>query len=117
MRCHAARLHLQPDEALMRYAKIEPSRFGDDCRVGAQAAYDVLDADRGELFVGNSSDDNVPSQVKCGGFTAGDHDSGEARLHVVRPTSMESVAFDARRPGLAHATSADDVHVRVEHQR
>ena len=80
-------------------------------------ADDVLHADRGELFVGDRGDDHVAAQPESGCFAPGKHDRGEARLHVVRATSVESRAVDARRPGLGHAARADDVHVRVEHER
>jgi hypothetical protein len=43
----------------VRYAKIEPGRFGDDRCVGPHAADNVLHADRGELFVGDRGDDRV----------------------------------------------------------
>jgi hypothetical protein len=101
----------------VRYAKIEPGRFGHNRRVGACLADDVLDADRGELFVGDCGDDHVAAQVESGRFAPGKHDRGEACLHVVRATSVEPRAVDARRPGLGHTARADDVHVRVEYQR
>src|SRR3954470_10885072 len=101
----------------MRYAKIEPGRFGDDRRIRPKMADDVLNADRGELFVGDGGDDYVAAQLESGCFAAGEHDRGETRLHVVGAASVESRSVDARRPGLAHAARANDVHVGVEHER
>ena len=58
-----------------------------------------------------------PRRSEPGCFAPGKHDRGEARLHVVCAASVEPRAVDAWRPGLGHAARADDVHVRVEHER
>src|SRR5215207_10538871 len=101
----------------MCYAKFEPGRFGDDLRVGDHVADDVPHADRGQLFVGDRRDNHIAARVEPDCFAPGKHDRGEARLHVVCAASIEPRAVNAWRAGLGHTARADDVHVRVEHER
>jgi hypothetical protein len=48
---------------------------------------------------------------------AGEHDRGEARLHVVRTAAVEAAVLDERLVSAVHSGDADGVHVRVEHER
>ena len=113
----AAGLELRPHEALVRDARAQMRRLGDDARVGAPAAQDRLDALAGVLLVGHRADDHVAAQPVAGGRGARHHDRGQAALHVVGPAAVEASVADHRLVRTLHPVDVDGVQVRVEHQR
>ena len=59
-------LELRPHEALVRDARAQVRRLGDDAGVGAPAAQDRLDALAGVLLVGHRGDDHVAAAARRG---------------------------------------------------
>ena len=75
-------------------------RLGYHCGVGCwpgSAGGGLLDAQAGELLVGDGGDDDLAVRCQRGRRPAGDEGGGEAGLHVVRTAGVEPVAVDAGR--------------------
>jgi hypothetical protein len=70
-----------------------------------------LDAQAGELLVGDGGHDDLSVDARQGRVAAGDEGGGEAGLDVVGAAGVEAVAIDARRQGVAGAGQADGVEV------
>src|ERR671938_1900672 len=88
-------LDLEPDKALVRYHELQLGGLGDDRRVGAYHAEDLLDSEARMLLVGHGGDDHVACEPARRGLAAGDERRGEPSLHVVGATPVEPVAVDA----------------------
>ena len=98
-----------------------PIRLGHDRRVRPHAGAEEVDgADPALELPHDARDQHVAAERDAsapGGHRGHDH-RRHARLHVEDPGSVEAVALDGGRPGIANPPSRDrvDVEVAVEHQ-
>ena len=112
-----------PDEPLVAGDEVQPGGFGDDRGVdgeagGPQVGQDLLGADRGVLLVGDEGEHDVAAVRVAVDTGGGDHQGGDAGLHVVAASAVQPAAVDGRVERVAVvADEADGVEVPVEHDR
>jgi hypothetical protein len=74
----------------------------------------LLDAQAGQLLVGNGSHDDLSVDAGQGGVPAGSESGGEAGLRVVGTAGVEPVAVDTGRQRVAGAGQTNGVEVAAQ---
>ena len=101
----------------MRHTDIQFSRLGDNRGIRTILFYDRACANAGKLFVRDSGEDHVSSQVQSLCSCGCDHDGGQPTLHIVGASSVKAVAFDDGFMGSLHVCYSNGICMGIEHER
>src|SRR5215472_14996629 len=110
---------LGPDEPAVGGAGLALGGLGDHGGVDVgrvELGEDFLDAQAGELLVGDGGHDDFSVDARVGGVSASDEGGSEAGLHVVGTAGIEPVGGDVGSECVAGAGQANGVEVAGQQQ-
>jgi hypothetical protein len=117
VRSATARFDFRPGEPFVRCRHLEPGRFHHDGGVGSRFAKQSARSEAPVLFVGDAGEDHITLQpAGACQFLNRTERSGNPRLHIERPSTVEPAVFDTSRKGILHTRYAHCVQMTVEHQ-